>query len=290
MAEARPPAEQVVLPTENPAEFKAFIDGWLDDWQPADSAAAELVEQAATAAWRRKRCVRAEAERMTGRIRDAMAEARRAEGQRLDRLVARLADDPYAAVAALRASRAGASRLAAMWRKLAEAAAKPCGWNDFRGHHVRLFNLLGRMPGDDDVRSIFEVSWGLHLANDPEIADPDDHEVRPFDPECHRASRGVAPRVHPLAGGGPRGTRRRAAGRPGGDGPPRRGRGVGLAAGGHAAPALRIAAIREFHLALRRARQARAIRARSRRRARPIPRPSRRESVPKNTIQIHHQK
>ncbi len=172
-------AERGALPTEDPAEFGAFMDAWFDDWKPTTTARAELVEQAAVAAWRRKRCVRAEAERIRERVDTAVADARRREMARLDRLVEKLADEPESAVLALRSTRAGARRLAGLWRALAEASRQPAGWNDYHGHHLRLFHLLGGTPGDDELRRVFDLSWPLHLSNDPEMADPDLEEFRP---------------------------------------------------------------------------------------------------------------
>ena len=55
-------AEQVVLPGEDPAEFQAELDGWAGDWRPRTHTRAILVERAAAASWRLRRCVRAEAD------------------------------------------------------------------------------------------------------------------------------------------------------------------------------------------------------------------------------------
>ncbi len=180
-------AQEVVLPTENLAEFQAFVDAWMADWNPPTMARAQLVEDAAVAAWRKKRCVRVEAARISKRIRLSHAKWDRDEQARVDALVEPLGDleerldddDPGDAVAALLATRAGVARMAAMWDGLAGAAADPAGWNDFEEHHLRLFTLQGRMPGDDDMREFFEASWRLLMANNE---DYDDEELEPYAP------------------------------------------------------------------------------------------------------------
>ena len=43
-------------------QFQAELKGWRDDWRPGSHTAAVLVERAAVASWRLRRCVRAEAD------------------------------------------------------------------------------------------------------------------------------------------------------------------------------------------------------------------------------------
>ena len=57
-------AEQVVLPGEDPAEFEAERQGWIDDWRPRSHTRAVLVERAAVASCRLRRAVRVEASRL----------------------------------------------------------------------------------------------------------------------------------------------------------------------------------------------------------------------------------
>ncbi|HEY2156340.1 MAG TPA: hypothetical protein VGH33_11970, partial [Isosphaeraceae bacterium] len=52
-------------PGEEPAEFEAERQGWIDDWNPRSHTRAVLVERAAAASWRLRRCVRAETARLT---------------------------------------------------------------------------------------------------------------------------------------------------------------------------------------------------------------------------------
>src|SRR5438270_14079394 len=57
-------AEQVILPGEDPQAFEAERQAWADDWQPRSHTRAVLVERAAVASWRLRRCVRIEAARL----------------------------------------------------------------------------------------------------------------------------------------------------------------------------------------------------------------------------------
>src|SRR5258708_17687363 len=60
-------SEEVVLPTEDPQAFKEHLEAWVEDWQPPSMARRALVEQAAVATWRLRRCIRLETARITSR-------------------------------------------------------------------------------------------------------------------------------------------------------------------------------------------------------------------------------
>src|SRR3954467_14832797 len=49
-------SEEVVLPTESREAFDAHLARWLADWNPPTEARRHLVERAAVAAWRLRRC------------------------------------------------------------------------------------------------------------------------------------------------------------------------------------------------------------------------------------------
>ena len=66
-------AEEVVLPGEDAAAFEAERADWFDDWRPKSAARAALVERAVVAAWRCRRSVRVERERLEGVGRSAVA-------------------------------------------------------------------------------------------------------------------------------------------------------------------------------------------------------------------------
>ncbi|HEY2155993.1 MAG TPA: hypothetical protein VGH33_10210 [Isosphaeraceae bacterium] len=165
-------AEAVVLPSEDDNEFKAFVDAWMDDWRPTTMARAQLVKEAAVAAWRKERCVRAEATRLGRRIRETVGGWRTQEQRKVDEAVAALPDDPRGAVERLLATRAGVERMIALWAEIA-GAATPDGWDD--AHHFRVIFLCGRMPADDEAIGLRDDSWRLYLRNAPAdmIADDD---------------------------------------------------------------------------------------------------------------------
>ncbi len=180
-------SQEVVLPTEDPAEFQAFVDAWMADWQPPTMARAQLVEDAAVAAWRKRRCVRVEAGRIAKRVRLARAKLRRDERAHVASLVARLPRDPGPAVRELLTTRAGVARLVGMWDELAEAAREPGGWRDRNRHHLRLFHLQGREPGDPDLRKAFEISSRLLLVNDAGSLEHS-QQFEPYDRETAKAA------------------------------------------------------------------------------------------------------
>ena len=150
----------------------------MADWNPPTMAQAQLVEDAAVAAWRKKRCVRVESARLAKRTRQAQRTWDRKERDEVYALVENLGDDPRGVVDELMDTRAGVARLIEMWQELAEAAIDPQGWGHFERHHLRLFHLLGRQPGDPDIRPNFELSWRLMLYN---VEYDCEQGYRPFD-------------------------------------------------------------------------------------------------------------
>ena len=87
-------AELLILPNEDPEILQTVVDGWIDALQPADAAEAALVERAAMADWRLKRCVRAERARLAARVRHAATEHDFARFQRAEELGLQLMYDP----------------------------------------------------------------------------------------------------------------------------------------------------------------------------------------------------
>ncbi len=166
-------AEQLVLPSEDAAEFKAFVDAWMDDWKPTTMARAArprgrrlgLAEGAVRP--RRGHPARPPDPRY-GRA------APRQEERAVDKAVAALPDDPRGAVERLLATRAGVERMIGLWSGIAEAAT-PEGWDDAHAHHFRVIFLCGRMPADDEAVGLRDDSWRLYLRNAPAdmIADDD---------------------------------------------------------------------------------------------------------------------
>ena len=167
-------AEHVVLPGEDPAAFDAELKGWADDWNPQSQTRAVLVERAASASWRLRRCVRAEAARL-GEVAagaaarfDARARAFVAEA------AADLDTDPVAALARLSNEPAGVDHLIALADGLLRDLVTPATWTDPYRNHGRLLTLLCH-PADADadaVGRLARASLRLIQANDFEDRRP----------------------------------------------------------------------------------------------------------------------
>ncbi len=165
-----------VLPGESAAEFNAELKGWGGDWQPAGHTAAVLVERAAVASWRLRRCVRAEAGLLLELAAEKAAEARRDDHDadevraRVNRADEDLYDDPAGAVQELRSFPEGIDRLLSEWRKLEDALDDGAeAWDDALNR--RATRLLGRDPEVDAAAAgpLAEDSARLAAANELRI-------------------------------------------------------------------------------------------------------------------------
>ncbi|HWE35755.1 MAG TPA: hypothetical protein VG406_04220, partial [Isosphaeraceae bacterium] len=151
-------AEQVVLPGEDPEEFEAELEGWSGEFRPGGHLRAVLVERAAVASWRLRRCVRAESDMLTElavrvgrRGREDVADDD--DDDEDDEAVALAADrmdgEPAEAVAELKATPRGVDRLIRSWARLGESLEDgPEGW-DSEDDHDELMHLLGHDAGAD---------------------------------------------------------------------------------------------------------------------------------------------
>lgn len=178
-------AEQVVLPGEDPAAFRAEVAAWFDDWKPTTHTRAVLVERAAVAAWRLRRCVRVETTRLRNLGRAAV---RLHESEAQGRVVAwigLLATDPPSATAALMNEREGVDALLGRWGSLAEVLDAPEVW-DLASHRL-LQSLMGTHPDVDprEAGPLAVASWRLLMWADAAIGSGsrDDFDV-PGDPEA----------------------------------------------------------------------------------------------------------
>ena len=167
-------AAEVVLPTEDPAAFQAHMDAWMADWDPPTMVRRELVEKMAVGAWRRKRLVRVESQRLSDRVNAAFAASDRRERAAVDRDVKTLFDDPKAGLKALLASRAGVARVMEMWAAIFRAAIEPGYWFDPDAQHQTFLALMGLdgEDSDDESRATVGASWRLLLHDRPEV-DPE---------------------------------------------------------------------------------------------------------------------
>jgi hypothetical protein len=180
-------AEQVVLPTEDPAAFESYLKAWKDDWQAPSEARSALVERAAVASWRLKRCVRVESARLSERIEIARGRWDRGKAQQVEQALVRLRTEPNEALDQLEESLGGIDRLLDFWNDLEQASDDPDGWNDIHLHHFRLVNLQGYLAGDDQAGDFAANSWRLYLRSNLEIAEAE--EVEPLDDAAAEAFR-----------------------------------------------------------------------------------------------------
>jgi hypothetical protein len=142
-------AEQVVLPGEDPAEFEAELQGWIDDWKPRSHTRAVLVERAAVASWRLRRAVRVESARLRQLAQDAADRFDSERIARVDSAVSQVETDPKGALIRLEMHAAGIDRLVTAWTELETAlAVGPAGWNQ-ASYHTRIMALLGHYASDD---------------------------------------------------------------------------------------------------------------------------------------------
>ncbi len=147
-------AAQVVLPGEDAAEFHAELEGWAGDWKPSCHTGAILVERAAVASWRLRRCVRAEKDlliEIAARGKDEPEGDDEVDVEAMDRIDEAdewLSFQPQRCLAVLRSLPGGVDRLIWRWEKLDEALADgPDAWD--RRAHEGLMPLLGHVYDSD---------------------------------------------------------------------------------------------------------------------------------------------
>ena len=87
-------AQHALLPNEDAEAYKAVVQGWIDDLQPADTLEMALVDRAAMADWRLKRCVRSEHARLASKVRHAAETHDRERFARAEELGNRSMYDP----------------------------------------------------------------------------------------------------------------------------------------------------------------------------------------------------
>ena len=167
-------AETVVLPHEDATEFETMRAGWMEDWKPQTETRLALVERAVAGAWRLRRCVKVEHDRLTNQIETAVNAYDQRVNARVDEGFRILKLDPKRGLAELKQEHAGVVALIARWELLGENVADPRSWST-AGHHRGLLNLLGFVAhaGADEVGSVALHSWRLMVWNDPEIGECD---------------------------------------------------------------------------------------------------------------------
>jgi hypothetical protein len=179
-------SEEAVLPTESRAEFDDHMADWDGDWRPGSVTRRLFVERAALAAWRLKRCVRVETERLSDRANKALNEWDEGHRDRRDRLVAGIVRAPFDSVYELEQTRTGIDRLIGLWDGLLDSARDRDGWDDPESHHLFFIMLRSADPDlDDEEDAAVEVaSWRLLMTSRPDLAAAqasEGEDSRPYD-------------------------------------------------------------------------------------------------------------
>ena len=182
-------AQSPALPGERPAAYDAVLAAWTADLQPADAVETALVEQAALASVRLKRCARAENARYAYNGRHAVLDFEREQQIRAHLLGTKLlfdplnrctlpktdpeslrklnewrAVEPFVVVKELESFLAGANWMLARWAELEVVLDREGYW-----HYPDKFNairLLGKRAdegfSDEDVLKVMLACSALH--------------------------------------------------------------------------------------------------------------------------------
>jgi hypothetical protein len=190
-------ADQVVLPGEDRAAFDEERKAWFDDWKPTSHTRAFLVERAAASAWRLRRSVRVEAERLRALAEAAATRFDDVDDAFLDDALGTLDDDPAGALDALRGDPAGFDYLLNTLDEMDERAASAATWDDLELHN-RLLTLLGHRADADEEAAGPEMVASLELvaANAPADFEELGEPLTPAEAEAAVAGvRGVLARL-----------------------------------------------------------------------------------------------
>ena len=169
-------SNQVVLPGESAAEFNAELKGWADDWKPSGHTAAVLVERAAVASWRLRRCVRAEAELILELAAEKARDERQGDddddiGGRIELAEEMLHHEPAEAVQELKSFPEGVDRLISEGGELDEALDDGAeAWGGFQ--HRCVMRMLGHGSEDDPAGA------GPTAADSARLAAANDRRIR----------------------------------------------------------------------------------------------------------------
>ncbi len=158
-------AQPPVVPGEEASAYREWLDEWNEHYQATGPAAAVLIEQAAQAAWRLRRCVRVEAANVSKKVRHAAARFAREEQARAESLGKRLLAtsvahlrlqtppldmtdpaNPSALQRELASFAEGADWLISRWRRLRETLEADGKWEDY--DRLQAVALLGKYAED----------------------------------------------------------------------------------------------------------------------------------------------
>jgi hypothetical protein len=180
-------ASEVVLPHEDPQEFTTERDAFFQEWKPPTTTRAVLVERLAVSAYRMRRCVRVENQRIAEQIKPLQQAVYDDLYRRCGKAWERLDTEPNTAYAFLSSNFLGIDRLREGWRSILEAAREPGTWNDTELHirYLRFSGIprnLDLDPHDAQVipESIRLIRQNANPASVPEAERISDAESREF--------------------------------------------------------------------------------------------------------------
>jgi hypothetical protein len=164
---------QVILPNEDPAEFRALHDAWFDHDRPTDPGHVAALDSLVLAAWRLRRCAKQEAAMLTQRVLEAMAAYDRAADEHAAEVGQCLLNGspdqgcppPAALVARLQASAAGAAWLLDRWGELREQLLRYQCWDaPALATAIRLAGGRPDGPADPPTAALFAAALAAHPA------------------------------------------------------------------------------------------------------------------------------
>ena len=169
-------AETIVLPFENADEFESMRAGWIEDWKPQTETRLALVELAVAGAWRLRRSLKNERNRLADKMNAAVAAHDERTMTWLREGVRLLSVNPSQGLEILKSDVRGVWFLIKHWEKLAEAATHPRSWADPDLHHNGFMNGIGyRSEVSADQAGLMAMSsWRLLCWNDPEVGECDE--------------------------------------------------------------------------------------------------------------------
>jgi hypothetical protein len=158
-------AQPPIVPGEEASAYRDWLDEWHANYQAAGPAATVLIEQAAQASWRLRRCARVEAANVSKKVRHASARFARDEQARAESLGKRLLAtgvahlrlqtppldmtdpaNPSALQRELASFSEGADWLIGRWRRLRETLEAAGKWDDY--DRLQAVALLGKYAED----------------------------------------------------------------------------------------------------------------------------------------------
>ena len=139
-------AELAIIPGEDPEALRRRLDVWTDQLGAETESERYLAEAAVNASWRMDRCRAAEAAALTRQVLKAGDQLDQAQAGEVERLVARLEQEPAEVVRRLRQSSLGCLWLLGQWGEL---AGRLRDWKCVEpSQRLHAIHLMGKQTND----------------------------------------------------------------------------------------------------------------------------------------------